>query len=78
MPKTTDTMSNNNDWGVYQENTTPVLWLHQEDPIEWSSEDQAKDDMSESYATTLAGDLTNGGTGSFAPGRPKRKPPVHS
>jgi len=34
--------------------------------------------MSESYATTLAGDLTNGGTGSFAPGRPKRKPPVHS
>ena len=78
MPKTTDTMSNNNDWGVYKEATDPVLWVKVEDPLELSSADQAIDTMSESYATTLAGDLTNGGTGSFATGRPKRKPPVHS
>lgn len=66
-----------NDYGVFQENTTPVLWLHQEDPIQWGSEDQAKNDMSESYATNLASDLANEGTGSFAPGRPIRRPHIN-
>jgi len=44
--------------------------------LELSSEDQALL-MSEVDANTLADSLSQGGEASFAPGRPKRKPPVH-
>jgi len=64
------------DWGVYQEATDPVLWVKDDNPLELSSEDQALL-MSEVDANTLADSLSQGGEASFAPGRPKRKPPVH-
>jgi len=71
-------MSQQNDWGVYKEGTSPELWVKDDNPLELSSADQAISDLSEADANTLATDLTNGGEGSFAPGRPKRKPPVQS
>jgi len=67
-----------NDWGVYKEATNPVLWVKTEIPLELSSEDQAIDNLSFADAITIADYLTGQGDGSFAPGRPKRKPPVHS
>lgn len=63
-----------NDWGVYQENTNPVLWMKNEDPLILSSEDQAIDNLSYAEAITIAEYLTNQGENSFAPGRPIRKP----
>lgn len=66
-----------NDWGVYKENTNPVEWVKETSPaLVLSSEDQAEL-MSEVDANTLADSLSQSGEGSFAPGRPKRKPPVH-
>lgn len=61
-----------NDYGVYQDNTNPVLWVKVENPLELSSADQALL-MSEVDANTLADALSQGGE-TFRVGRPKNVP----
>jgi len=63
-----------NDYGVYQEGTNPELWMKQEAPLILSSEDQAIDNLSYADAITISNYLSQQGDGSFAPGRPIRRP----
>ena len=64
-----------NDWGVFKEATTPVLWVKTESPLELSSEDMAIDNLSFAEAIVISDYLNSAGDGSFAPGRPKDRQP---
>lgn len=63
-----------NDYGVYQENSNPVLWVKTSSPLVLSSADQAQL-SSESSAMVTATYLNSFGEATYKVGRPDDRHP---
>jgi len=64
-----------NDYGVFKEDSGE--WVTNEMPLELGAASDAIDNLSFDQAITIATYLTNTEQTSFAPGRPKIRPPQH-